>query len=206
MSFHQGEHVALIGQTGSGKTTLARELLKLRTYTLVLVTKPDNFMWPGRWKRVARVRDINLEDNTHFLLRPAYNEQQNEIGAALLKVWSEGGWTVYFDELYYIEQQLKLQEQVVQLLTQGRSLNITAMVGIQRPAWVSRFALSEPTHIFCGRLGDQRDAGTIKSIIGSEYLDMILSLPRYKFAYLNKVTGSQIVVDKNNVIKMVTGG
>lgn len=163
-------------------------------------------LWPGRWARVSQVKQIDLSENTHFVLRPAYERQQEEIGRALLNVWSQGGWTVYVDELYYLEQQLRLGEQVIQLLTQGRSLNITVVVGIQRPAWVSRFALSEPTHVLCAKLGDQRDAQVVKSVIGSEYLEAVQNVGWHKFVYLNKITADQSVVDKNTIVKYLTGG
>ena len=206
MNWKQGEHVALIGQTGCGKTTLARELLKLRGYVLCLITKPDMILWPGRWARVSRVKDIDLSENTRFILRPEYAHQQEEIGRGLLSAWGQGGWTLYIDELYYLEQQLRLEDQVVQLLTQGRSLNITVVLGMQRPAWVTRFALSEPTHIFCAKLGDQRDAQVIKSIIGSEYLEAVQTVGWHKFVYLNKISAEQTIVDKTSIVKLFTGG
>jgi energy-coupling factor transporter ATP-binding protein EcfA2 len=204
--WRQGEHVALIGSTGSGKTTLARELLKLRGYTLCVITKPDFFLWPGRWKRVQRAKDIDLGESTHFVLRPAYEEQQYEITRAIENVWIEGGWTLYFDEAYYIQQALRLEDRMVQMLTQGRSLSITVMLGIQRPAWVTRFALSEPTHMFCARLGDARDISTIKSIVGQEYADAVVKAPYHKFVHLDKISGEQMVVDKTTVIKQLMGG
>jgi len=152
------------------------------------------------------VKQIDLANGTHFILRPPYERQQEEIGRALLSAWGQGGWTIYIDELYYLEQQLRLEEQVIQLLTQGRSLNITVVVGMQRPAWVTRFALSEPTHIFCARLGDQRDAQVIKSIIGSEYLEAVQTVAWHKFVYLNKITAEQTIVDKTTIVKAFTGG
>lgn len=199
--WRQSEHVALIGQTGSGKSTLAREMLKLRGFAIAIVTKPDPLLWPSAWKRVAKTADIDLAEASHFVLRPPYAMQQIEIARAMQAVWQQGGWTLYLDELYYIEQQLKLDDPVIQLLSQGRSNNITVVVGMQRPAWVTRFALSEPTHIFCGRLGDDRDKSTVKSIIGSEYLDAVMQVTGHDFVWLDKPANEMKVINKYNLAK-----
>ena len=205
MPMKQGQHIAIIGQTGSGKSTLARELLRRRGYCIICVTKPDPLLWPATWKRVTTVKKIDLAEATHFILRPSYYQQRVEIWNALDTAWKQGGWTIYLDEEYYIEQQLGLDEKVIQLLTQGRSNNITMIVGMQRPAWVSRFNLSEPTHIICGRLGDERDMSIVKSVIGSQYLEAIKELPRYKFVWLNKNDGTMKQVDKYSIEKAVAG-
>lgn len=113
--------------------------------------------------------------------------------------WEKGGWTIYLDELYYVEQQLRLSQQVNQLLTQGRSQAITVVLGIQRPAWVSRFALSEPTHILSASLGDRRDAKTVSQIVGETYLEAVEKVSWHKFVWLNKVNGEQKTIDKYTV-------
>ncbi len=152
---------------------------------------------------MTRVRDIDLTDADHFILRPDYREQQAEVYNAMETAWQQGGWTIYIDEMYYVEKLLKLSDSVVKLLTQGRTVNVTVMVGMQRPAWVTRFALSEPTHVFCGRLGDERDATVIKQVIGDEYLQAVKTVPWHKFVYLDKVANRQIVIDKYSLAKVL---
>jgi hypothetical protein len=120
-------------------------------------------------------------------------------------VWREGGWCLFIDELYYIQQELKLTQQVTQLLTQGRSNHISVVIGIQRPAWVTRFALSEPSHILCARLGDRRDAKTIKEIIGDSYLTAVEQVAWHKFVWLDKLSAQTEIVDKNNVAERLGG-
>lgn len=101
--------------------------------------------------------------------------------------WTEGGWTVYADEAYYLTS-LGLEDSLVKLLTQGRSKAISVVVGMQRPAWVSRFALSEPTHVFAFRLGDKRDLRAISEGVSDDLAQAVPELDQYQFAYYHKVT------------------
>lgn len=106
------------------------------------------------------------------------------------RAWNEGGWAIYIDEAYYIEHELGLGRNLTKLLTQGRSKRLTIILGVQRPAWISRFALSEPTHILASRFGDRRDIKTMREISGEKYADSLAELERYEFAYINKISGS----------------
>jgi len=121
-------------------------------------------------------------------------------------VWQQGGWTIYLDELYYIEKQLRLTDEVVRLLTQGRSKYLTVVCGMQRPAWVTRFALSEPVYVISGRLGDKRDVAVVSSVVGSEYVDRLQTLRRYQFGLIDKINNKIDVVTKDNIVEVLGGG
>ncbi len=160
-SWGAGEHLALIGQTGSGKTTLARRLLRERRWYVVVKTKLDSAdpeipvqAVSSGWKAIRSLKYNRLE------LRPKFQEQGREIHFAYLEIFQEGGWTVYNDEEWYLEERLKLTPQVEMLLTQGRAKHITMVMGAQRPVEISRFVLSQATHVVCfGSEG--RDVKTI---------------------------------------------
>ena len=103
--------------------------------------------------------------------------------------YSEGGWTVYADEMYYIKH-LGLEPEAIKLLTQGRSQRVTAVVGLQRPSWVTRFAFSETVHYFSFRLGDRRDVLAMRDITGNaEYAEVLPQLKPYEYAYLDTRIG-----------------
>lgn len=186
--WRQGEHVCILGATGTGKTTFAQELLKRRSYTIMLVTKPDTLSWSG-FNVVKTERDIRVKDGHRFRLMPEPSQSKVEFQSTFDRAWKDGGWTLYLDELFHIEHQ-GLRKAAETHLTQGRSKHITVVTGVQRPAWVTRFAFSEPTHIFCFRLGLGEDVKAIGRELGKDYAKQIEGLPKYHFAYLNKSTGN----------------
>lgn len=204
MKWEQGQHLTLIGATGTGKSTLAREILRLRRYVLVLLSKPDPLVWPLTWKQVQKASSIDLEIGTHWRLRPTYEDQAEQFYRAFNLAWESGGWTIYIDELLYITD-LKLDKMVRKLLTQGRSMGITVVCGIQRPVSVPRFALSEPLHIMAARMGDQRDVKVVGEIVGDQYVQATEQLRPYQFAWINKSSQQITLLNKNNV-QSVFGG
>lgn len=186
--WRQGEHVAVIGMTGSGKTTLARQLLDLRGPKIMLVTKVDDVSWSG-WKTVSTAEAIKPRDKGPWSWRlwPVYERSRAEFARAMAMAWADGHWCVYMDELYHLEE-IGLKTPVIKLLTQGRAKKISVVLGVQRPAWVTRFALSEPTHVFSFQLGDKRDLKALADGIGDGYADEVARLERYHYAYYNKQT------------------
>lgn len=194
----QGEHVTLIGRTGSGKTSLARELLKLRRYVIVMLSKPDPLIWPGTWKRISTVKQVDVADATRYLLKPSYERQASEFYQAFSMAWEQGGWCVYIDELYYM-QRLGLEESIVKLLTQGRSNFLTVVCGVQRPAWVSRFAFSEPRYVISAKLGDRADIRRVGEIVGEGYVQECEKLDWHEFLVLDRQTDTMQMVTRDTV-------
>jgi hypothetical protein len=166
----------------------------------MLVTKPDDLSYRG-WKTVKKASGVAVAGlaNSAYRLYPEYEHQRQEFLAAMRRVWSEGSWCIYVDEAYYLEKQLGLQNELIKLLTQGRSKRISVVLGVQRPAWVTRFALSEPSHILCARLGDRRDVTTMAELAGDAWANTLPELPKYQFSYLNKESGDTRLLDKDSV-------
>jgi hypothetical protein len=201
MAWRQGQHVLLVGQTGSGKTTLAKQLLSLRPYRVMLVTKPDDLTYRG-WQTVKTAGRVVAGDRagSAFRLWPEYERQTREFLTLFRQVWNEGCWCVYIDETYYLEKQLGLQSEIVKLLTQGRSKKISVVLGVQRPCWITRFALSEPSHILCARLGDKRDIQTMSDVAGESWANSLRDLKKYDFSYLNKESGDTAILTKDTIL------
>jgi energy-coupling factor transporter ATP-binding protein EcfA2 len=207
VKWRQGEHVSLIGPTGAGKTTLALELLPKRKFVVVLGTKPkDPTLSKLKTKGFEVIRKwpdhVSTEIHPKLILWPTMRKpgdakkQQREVGRALAEIFTQGGWTVYADELRYISGTLKLSSLLELIWQQGRSLGISLVGGTQRPAHVPLMVYDQATHLFFWR---DNDEANLKRIGGLGRLDSKLirdtvgDLPHHSTLYLNTRTGRMVV-------------
>lgn len=188
----QGEHVIIVGDTGSGKTFLTSKILPLRQHVIVLRTKPDDIKFDG-FRTVDLLRKVGgFFDNAghkvnRYLLYPDYDLQGREIFQSFEKAWREGGWTIAVDETYYLTHELKLERQLNKLLTQGRSKHITVVCGMQRPVFISRFAMSQATHAFIFRV-EGRDLKSLSDALSPSIIKPVEALRGHDFVYFNRAT------------------
>lgn len=188
-AWRPGEHVSVIGDTGTGKTyLLAKGLLRLRNYVIVLKTKPDQddaTKWAG-FHRIRKAKGMMNEKHSRFLLEPEYSQQAVEGWRMSEAVWRQGSWTVVYDEEWLAEK-IGLTDQIERLLTQSRSKNVSVVCGQQRPVGNSRFVISQSTHVFCFRV-EGRDAKTVAESTTPRILPVLESLTGRQFAYYNRAT------------------
>jgi ABC-type dipeptide/oligopeptide/nickel transport system ATPase component len=192
----QGEHVIIIGDTGTGKTYLESKILPIRKHVILMRTKPDDIKFDG-FKKVTSQLSIgaipfgnDAKKITRWMLQPKLNsfvDQRQEINRTFQMAWVEGGWTIVVDECYYISNKLKLQDPLDMLLTQGRSKHITLVVGMQRPAWISRFSLSQATHAFIFRC-EGRDLKNLADALSPKIVKPVQELTGHDFVYFNRAT------------------
>lgn len=182
-TWKQGEHIAVIGDTGTGKTYLISKLVPMRDWVIVLRSKPDDIRFPDFTKAKTAKAMENLYTQ-RILLDPKYEHQAREGAIMLENVWRQGGWTVVIDELWYVSR-LGLGHMVERLLTQGRSKNISVIIGMQRPVEVTRFAISQATHLFSFRL-EGRDIKTVKDATTPRIVPVLETLDGHDFAYYNR--------------------
>jgi hypothetical protein len=184
-----GHHVTVIGETDIGKSTLVGEgLLPHRRFLLVLRTKMD----PVRRQVAYPTQVITRTHRTisdprydRIELRTAgkpIDHQSRENYLALQTVWRQGGWTVYDDEEWYLEQKLGLQPAIEMLLTQGGGRGITMVMSAQRPSQISRFVISQSAHVICFGV-EGREAKTIADATSPRMGDAVEQLPEYNFAW-----------------------
>lgn len=181
-----GEHVTVIGDTGTGKSFLISALVRMRRYVVIYKTKPDpddKSKWRGfhKTRHAQSMTDPRLE---RIWLSPEYRYQAIEGWRAMELAWRHGAWTFVIDELLYAER-MGLRDSVEKLLTQGRSKSISTVVGMQRPAWTTRFAISQSTHLFTFRL-EGRDIKTVADATTPRIVPIIQSLDGHDFAYFNR--------------------
>jgi len=196
-----GEHVAVIGTTGTGKTYLVSELVKRRRYVTIFRTKPDDIDFKG-FKEHPDARALEDWRNELNLIRPKY-QNQPRVGYDLLeKVWEHGRWTIVIDEFFYVER-LGLKQSLERLLTQGRSKKISVVLGMQRPVQVTRFALSEVSHIFCFRL-EGRDATTLRDMTSPDIIKAVQSLQKYQFVHYHIPTKTIRIGNAQSLDKVIS--
>ena len=201
--WQQGQHIALIGPTGSGKTTCALSLLPLRKYIIVFGTKPydttlDEFGQRNHFVTLPAWERRDPEKFPRRIIWPRNKDlvnmvklQQKVFTEAMNEIYSAGRWCVYLDELYWASKMLGLDLHIKTYLTQARSLDISLVTSVQRPAWVPLEVYSQSTHFFIWRANDRRDLNRLAEISAGysgeiEALQNIVStLPQYQFLYLN---------------------
>lgn len=183
----------MIGDTGTGKTYLVSQLVQLKEHVVILRTKPDDIKFAG-FTRFQKARAMDDWHNDHILLDPKYEDQARQAWEMLERAWRQGGWTVVIDEQWYAEQELKMRQMIVRLLTQGRSLGITVVCGVQRPVEISRFMLSQSKHIFTFQI-DGGDMDRVKQATTPRIVEAVESLTGHDFVYFNR---SKKLIAKGN--------
>lgn len=209
MDWRQGEHVSLVGPTGTGKSHAALQLIPQRDYVVAFGTKPlDRTLdrltaarRPDRFRRVKKWRDVRQRDRRVLLWPPMRGvrdraTQADQFTAALDDCFAQGRWCLFADETAYMCRQLGLADRFTLIWQQGRSIGLSLVTCIQRPAFVPLEAYDAPTHLFFWRDNDERnlrriggigwlDAGTIRQTVAR--------LGQHEALYLNSRTGFQAV-------------
>jgi energy-coupling factor transporter ATP-binding protein EcfA2 len=197
----QGQHVAIVGPTGRGKTTLASYILDIRDYVVVLAVKRDDdtlyhftkkfYRTIKKWPPPSGINKIV------YWIRPKsidhLEEQTQKVHHALDVFYTQGGWTVYLDEVGYVAGYLKQAKPVGVLLNQGRSSNLSIVCSMTRPrstvASIPVETLSQCRHLFFFKYKDLREIETCSEISGMSKKDMIYlqeNMDDHDFLYVNE--------------------
>jgi hypothetical protein len=190
--WNPGDHLSLIGETGSGKTTLAVWLLKQRRFVIALRTKMDDVRFQMEAVVKSHIAMKNLRLN-RIELRPdrlPVDRRRAELWAAYRLAGKQGGWTVYTDETWFVEHRLGLTLEIEDLLTQGRSQDmrpLTMVLSAQRPARISRFVLSQATHVIAWNV-EPREGKTLAESTTELFGAIVqtLDLEAHEFAWFHR--------------------
>ena len=202
-TWKQGEHVALIGQTGSGKTTLARDILSIRDYVVVLAVKRHDdtlasFTRPSPaapasepYATISRWPPAYNQHRVLFVARPGHlrdTAQGDRVYAVMNGVFQAGGWCIMLDDTGYITGVLGLKRPVTVLLTTGRSHGISVVTAMTQPTsmvqQIPSETLRQVRHYLIFGYRGKRDRDAIAAITGlhrMELDDLLDSLAAHDF-------------------------
>ncbi len=162
------EHTAIWGRTGSGKTQLGAFLISKKplrkSRTVIIDYKGDELL-----NSLERVREIGHKEipkkNGLYILHSIPKVDDEKIERWLWDIWDEENIGLYVDEGYMLPQ----GEAFEAILTQGRSKRIPVITLSQRPVHVSRFVISEASHVAMFDLNDDRDVQTTRGIVPRDF-------------------------------------
>lgn len=193
-------NVALVASAGSGKTTLARQILQLRDRVCVFGTKTQDSSLYDPFRRLGyRITDDwNPEqlDIPRVIFKPplgapttqALRMQADAFRRALMHVFTVGGWTLYFDEVRYLTETLKLANELNLLWLQGRSLGICIVAGTQRPVSVPINMFEQSRFSFLWKISGAEDRKTASDYTGVNapiVRAVTAVLPRYETLFVD---------------------
>lgn len=198
----QAEHIAIEGPTGSGKSQfqiyIAQARVKLRAaHAMIIVTKPaDDTIQSLGWP-IIRKWPPEYGKHDHFVLWPpsprdekaAIDIQTSTIRQALTDIWHpKSNIIVLFDEIAYLEDELKMKLLIRRYWRESRALGISMVATTQRPAYVSRYMWSEPSWIVAFAPSDEEEAARVGQILGGRklYTQELMNLERYQFIIINR--------------------
>jgi hypothetical protein len=122
-------------------------------------------------------------------------EQSYQFRTALEDMYERKSWTMVMDEMPYMHELLKLDEEIKTIFQQGRSNKITIVGCTQRPRGVPLAAFSQAIHLFFFRCSDQYDLERIRGIGGADAASVqssVRSLRGHDFLYVNSREGTML--------------
>lgn len=202
LRWESGEHFGLIGPTGSGKTTMLLNLLPLHPFVTVFATKPRDATMTALiaqgYVKLDRWRSLDPDVYPRRVLWPDASSLNSEavqaevFRDAFARIYREGYWTVALDETWYLDNVLHLEREIRLYLLQARSLDISLLAAMQRPAFVPRELYTSCTHLMFYRVNDETDLRSLSGI-GWRSADLIrevvANLEAHQVLYINTRTG-----------------
>jgi len=174
--WEQGDHMTLIGPTKAGKSTLCRFLLRRRDYVTLFATKgKDTTVDEYKRKEGFNVQRKQWDGSRHNLIvlwpkgktqEEVVHQQQHIFHDAIDRMYQQGGWCMYFDEVSYMTDFLGMSRKMRWLLQQSRSSGISVVAATQRPAFIPLAFYDQPEWLIFWNDNDETNLKRIQNIGG----------------------------------------
>lgn len=166
----RSHRTAIFGRTGTGKTQFGAFILSESNFHeqpwVIVDYKRDELL-----NSIDRAKEIGFNEVPKhpglYILHANPEENDDDINKWMREVWKQTHVGIMFDESYMVPQRPALPP----LLIQGRTLRIPIISLSQRPAWLSRFVLSEADHIAAFHLNDPDDEKKVARLMPKGALD-----------------------------------
>lgn len=204
---YEPEHLTVYGRSGSGKTYFVAYVLDQRArlrgshVTMVATKRADATLtrlgwpivtsWPPGYGQTSVIFWAKARGISAVHLIP----QRKKVKDLMDTLWRpNANMVVYWDELTYIEQDLRLKREIATFYREGRTHGITNVATMQRPAYVSRLAHSEAGWTVAFPPKDMDDRKRIAEVLGDRalYMEILPTLDqtRHEFVIKHERTGN----------------
>ena len=164
-----GDRLMVVGATGSGKTVAGISHLAWQDFDqkpwVLFNTKGDS--------NLNSIKG-SIEWNVHrpppikpgiYQVRPKAGIDAEAVRDFLYQILDQENVGLYIDEGYAIAHAKKINYPFQDVMTQGRSKNITCIINSQKPSWIDPFVTSEAGFYQVFRLNDERDKRRLREFI-----------------------------------------
>jgi hypothetical protein len=203
-----GPHHSIIGLTGSGKSFLAingilKPLCK-QDRVLIIDSKRDDKLVRSVGKPVSELprrtwytgmgrRNEDYKSWYRLVLQGDSDNKRRQVAHALAKVYREGNWIVYIDELKHVtglqRPFLRLGPQVDEVYILGRSRLVSIIAGTQSPKHVPTSFYDQATYAWIGRIRDEERQKRLLEIGG---------LSRKELTYISTLKNREWLLSAGN--------
>lgn len=204
------EHLTIYGPAGSGKTQFLVWALRARnrvrgSMVVLVATKPADRTvrstgwpiiksWPPDYGQTAVIYWAKAKGIGAHHLGP----QRLKVKALMDTLWRpDANVVVAWDEITYLELDLKLSRELRTYYREGRALGITNVATMQRPAGVSRLAHSEAGWAVAFKPRDMDDRKRVAEVFGDRQRFMAvfaqLDPSKHEFVIRHGLTGESYI-------------
>lgn len=218
--YRKGEHVTVVGPTGCGKTVLCYQLIAATARqslpVVALVKKPRDHeirrwakelklpivrTWPPAPRLPWQRKPLGwvLWPKTNFDDVKASREHQAAVfRRALMHSYKRGDRLVYVDDTYGISEILGLDDELIELWTELRSMDGGLWTSFQKPTHVPTWAYGQAAHLMLFNDPDRRTRDRFAEIGGVDpdlVRDTVLNLDEHQALYIRRAGRRMCIID-----------
>jgi energy-coupling factor transporter ATP-binding protein EcfA2 len=176
ISIKEGSRAFITGMSGSGKTTLSLKLCEAMPSPLIIVdTKYDPSIKQWGMKNGVPVKVMrkmipwqSIKEDIIIRPDPSWIAEPEDIDWWLGQAfYCRSVPSIFIDEGYMVgATNTRMGEGVTGLWTRGRAFGMRCLIGTQRPAFISKFVITESDVLFIGMLKSEDDRKTLLKCTG----------------------------------------